>query len=148
MTLVERIDKDLKTALLGGDKLKVITLRSLKNALLYARVASKDHTLSDDDILDTLSKEAKKRQESADIYLQAHEDERAASELREKQIIEEYLPAQLSAEEIEKIIEKTVAALPDKEKNIGHVIAQVKSETRGAADGAIIARLVKERLGR
>jgi uncharacterized protein YqeY len=94
----DQIDKDLKTALLAGDKAKVETLRGLKNALQYEAVAigSKDRSLTDEQIQKVLAREAKKRQEAADLYKQGGNQPRADAELAEKAIIDGYLPEQLS----------------------------------------------------
>ena len=109
--LEERLQQDLKAALLGGDKAKVTTLRGLKSTLLYAKVAAgkRDENLSDEEVIVLLSKEAKKRQESADLYIKGGSQERADSELAEKALIETYLPAQLSEAEVSKIVQSVIA---------------------------------------
>lgn len=147
--LEQRIEQDLKAALLAGDKQQVTTLRGIKSVLLYAKVATgkRDSGLSDEEVQVLLSKEAKKRQESADLYKQGGSPERAEAELSEKAIIERYLPAQLSDDELTKIIEEVIkstgaAGLPD----MGKVIGTVRGKVGAAADGAQIARLVKERM--
>src|ERR1700692_3697644 len=93
MALKQQIEQDLKTALLSGDKRRVMTLRSLKNAILYAEVAKnvRETGLPDDEITQLFLKESKKRQESAELYSQGHNEERAKSEISEKQIIDAYL---------------------------------------------------------
>lgn len=147
--LKQQIEQDLRSALLTGDKERVTTLRSLKSVILYAEVAegSRDKGLSNEAIIALLSKEAKKRQESADLYIQGGSKDRAAAELAEKAIIEGYLPKQLSDEEVMQIIDEAIAQLDVTDSRMmGQVIAQVKQKTTGQADGARIARLVKERL--
>jgi uncharacterized protein YqeY len=149
MDIKSRIDADTKTALLAGEKQKVTTLRGLKSAILYVEVAqdAREKGLEEATIIDVLAKEAKKRQESADMYKQAGDAERTEKELVEKAIIEEYLPAQLSDEELQKIIAKatseTAATGP---QAMGQVIGAVKQQTAGQADGARIAQFVKEQL--
>ena len=147
--LKERIDQDLKKALLEGNKELVSTLRLLKSAIIYAELDKKGKgaSLTDQDIIDLLSKEAKKRQESADLYKGANESEREATELAEKKIIDSYLPAQLSEEEINAIIQKIIAEIggADKQK-MGQIIGSVKQQTQWSADGATIARLVNKAL--
>ena len=148
--LEQRIEQDLKAALLAGDKTKVTTLRGLKSALLYAKVAAgkRETGLSDDEIIAILSKEAKKRQESAELYRQGGSQERADAELTEKALIETYLPAQLSDEEIGKIVDEVIRQMGATGVSaMGQVISHVRQKTQGAADGAVIARLVKQRLG-
>lgn len=142
-----QLEQDIKTALLAGDKLRVLTLRMLKSALLSVKVASgsRDSVMADAAVIGIFSKEAKKRQESADLYLQGGSETRAAAELAEKAIIETYLPSQLSEAEITAIIDQVIAAM-GAQATMGPVIGQVKAKTNGAADGALIAKLVKEKL--
>ncbi len=149
MNIKAAIDTDLKAAMLGGDKQTATILRGLKSAILYAEVAEgkRDSGLADPAIIEVLSKEAKKRQESADLYAQAGEAQRAQTELAEKTIIERYLPAQLSDEELEQLIDKAIAQTnATGPQAMGQVIGAVKQQTAGQADGARIARLVKEKL--
>jgi uncharacterized protein YqeY len=145
----DRINRDLKTALLAGDKDKVMVLRGLKSAILYVEVAkgARDSGLPDDEVLAILTKEAKKRQESADLYMQGGSPERAASELVEKSVIEHYLPEQLSVSQVDNLIDTVVAQNGTLSKEtMGATIAAVKQKSAGAADGAVIARLVRGRL--
>src|ERR1700690_188304 len=109
--LEERIDQDIKTALLAGEKTTATTLRGLKAVLLNVKVATgkRDSGLSDEEVLPILAKEAKKRQESAELYVQGGNQERADAELAEKSLIEGYLPAQLSESELKAIIEEVIA---------------------------------------
>jgi uncharacterized protein YqeY len=147
--LEKQIEQDLKTALLGGDQLKVSTLRSIKSALLYLKVekGKRDSGLSSEEELAILSKEAKKRTESAELYLQGGNKEKAETELAEKAIIDQYLPKQLSEEELLPIVRQVIAELQVQDMSgMGQVIAAVKQKTTGAADGSVIARLVKENL--
>jgi uncharacterized protein len=147
--LKERIDEDLKQALLAGDKTLASTLRLLKSAILYAEVdkRGKGEAPTEEDITNLLFKEAKKRQESADLYKQAGSSEREQAELAEKQIIEAYLPKQLADEEINEVIRKVINELggADKQK-MGQIIGMVKQRTGGSAGGATIAKLVNEAL--
>lgn len=147
--LEERLEQDIKAALLGGDKVTATTLRGLKAVLLNVKVATgkREQGLSDEEVLPILAKEAKKRQESADLYIQGGNQERADAELAEKALIEGYLPAQLSEAELDVLIDEAIkqsgAAGP---QAMGQVIGQVKAKAGAAADGALIARLVKEKL--
>lgn len=147
--LEDKINQDLKAALLGGDKVLATTLRGLKSSLLYAKIAngSRDQQMTDDSVVSVLQKEAKKRQESADLYRQGGNNERAEAELQEKAVIERYLPAQLSEEEIQALVDEAIATAGGPEKaTMGAVIGQVKQRSAGAADGSVIARIVRERL--
>lgn len=147
--LEDKINQDLKAALLGGDKVLATTLRGLKSSLLYAKIAgnSRDQQMPDEAIIAVLQKEAKKRQESADLYRQGGNSERAEAELQEKTAIERYLPTQLSDEAIEKLVDEAITAAGGSERAaMGAVIGQVKQRSAGAADGSVIARIVRERL--
>lgn len=147
--LKARIDQDLKAALLAGDKVLATTLRGLKSVILYAEVAqgSREQGLSDDAIIALFSKEAKKRQESADLYKQGGNEEKAVAELAEKKVIEAYLPAQLSDEELVHLVDEAIQEVgASGPAAMGQVIGLVKQKTSGQADGARIAQLVKERL--
>ena len=149
--LKQQLEQDLKTALLAGDKDRVTVLRGLKSVILYAEVAKgvRAEGLSDAEIIPLLAKEAKKRQESADLYVQGGSPERASTELAEKTIIETYLPKQLSEDDLKKLIDEVVADLgATTPQAMGQVIGAVKQKTVGSADGALIARLVKEKLQR
>src|ERR1044072_4362165 len=105
--LKERLDQDLKKALLAGDKVLATTIRGLKSVVLYAEVAkgAREQGLSDEEIIGLFAKEAKKRQESADLYRQGGSPERADAELAEKKVIEGYLPAQMSDDELSAVID-------------------------------------------
>jgi uncharacterized protein YqeY len=148
-TIKQQIEQDLKAAMLAGEKNKVTTLRGLKSVILYAEVAkgNRDEGLGDAEVIEVFSKEAKKRQESADLYKQGGNDEKAAAELTEKAIIERYLPKQLTDDELNTIIAQTISDTgASGMQAMGQVIGAVKSKTAGQADGGRIAQLVKEQL--
>lgn len=147
MSLKSQIEQDLKSAMLAGDKILVNTLRGIKSVILNEEVAKgkREQGLNDEEVINVLSKEAKKRQESADLYKQGGSNERAEAELAEKRVIDKYLPAQLSDEELQKLVDRAITEVGP---NMGQVIGWVKSASKGAADGAKIAALVKERLSK
>jgi uncharacterized protein YqeY len=147
--LKQQIEQDLKQALLSGDKERALTLRSLKSVILYAEVAagSRAEGLDDETIITLFTKEAKKRQESADLYVKGGAEDRAATELAEKKIIEAYLPAQLSDEELTVLIDTEIAAAGATDMSaMGKIIGSAKQKAGASADGSRIARIVKERL--
>lgn len=149
--LKQQLEQDVKTALLSGDKDRVITLRGLKSVILYAEVekGKRQEGLSDQEIIILFAKEAKKRQESADLYRQGGNKTAETAELNEKALIETYLPQQLNNEELTMIIESIIAESPDATlQNMGRIIGLVKQKTAGTADGNRIAQLVKERLSK
>ncbi|MGB4800481.1 MAG: GatB/YqeY domain-containing protein [Candidatus Saccharimonadales bacterium] len=145
----QRLQDDVKTAMLAGDTMRLECLRGLKSTILYAEVAAgkRDEGLSDAEIESLLAKEAKKRQESADLYAKGGAADKADKELSEKAIIEEYLPPQLSEAEVAAVVDEVIAQVkPEGIGQMGQVIGQVKSRLGTAADGSIVARLVKEKL--
>lgn len=147
--LEDRLNQDLKQSLLAGDTFTTAALRTLKSVMLYAKVAAgtRDQAMPDAELITLLQKEAKKRQESADLYKQGGSEERAANELREKEIIERYLPQQLSGAEVAAAVDAAVRQLgASGPAAMGAVIGAVRQQTAGGADGALIARLAKERL--
>lgn len=149
MNLKQRIEQDLKSALIAGDKQQATLLRGLKSSILYVEVESgkREAGLSDDEVIGVLAKEAKKRQESANLYKQGGDEARAEVELSEKSVIERYLPEQLGEDEISKLIDAAESAIGEvSSQTMGQIIGYVKKESKGAADGAIIARLVSQRM--
>lgn len=147
--LEQQLEQDIKAALLSGDKTRATTLRGLKAALLNVKVATgkRDSGLTDEEVLPILSKESKKRQESADLYVQGGDQTRADAELAEKAIIDAYLPAQLSEAEVAVLVDEAIKQTgASGQAGLGQVIGQVKAKTGATADGAVIARLAKEKL--
>jgi uncharacterized protein YqeY len=150
MRLEEKIEADIKQAMLAGEAERVSTLRGLKSVLLNEKVAKgkRESGLSDEEVLPILSKEAKKRQESADLYIQGGDQSRADKELSEKAIIETYLPEQLSQEVIAGMVDEAITQTgASSQADMGKVIGAVRAKAGASADGALIARLTKEKLG-
>lgn len=146
--LKDKLTADIKTALLSGDKFKAEVLKSLKSAILYEEVALKvrEEGLPDDKIEQVLAREAKKRTDAADLYAKNGQQERAETELSEKAIIEQYLPKQLSNDELAAIAKDVIAAMGPNAQ-MGPVIGAVKAKVGTSADGARIAAAVKTALG-
>ncbi len=149
MALKQRIENDLKAALLGGDRFVGETLRGLKAAILNEEVAQnkRDTGLDDAMIEQIIAKEVKKRNESAAIYDQNQREDAADQERREAEVFSKYLPKQLSEAELKTVVDAKVAELGAVDaKMMGQVIGAVKQEVGNTADGAMIAKLVKEAL--
>jgi uncharacterized protein YqeY len=147
--LEQRLEDDIKAALLAGEQHKATTLRGLKAALLSYKVAEgkRDSGISDDEIIAIFGKEAKKRQESADLYTQGNRPEMAEAELTEKAMIQLYLPEQLSEEAVQALIDEAITSTgASTMQDMGKVIGAVKAKAGATADGGLIARLVKEKL--
>ncbi|HEU5004929.1 MAG TPA: GatB/YqeY domain-containing protein [Candidatus Saccharimonadales bacterium] len=145
----EQIERDLKAALLSGDKKKVETLRLVKSVLLNEAISqnARETGLDDDQVTKILSRESKKRAEAAELYEKVGETERAQAEQDEKAIIDVYLPAQLSEEEVQAVVDEELAKMENPSPaDMGKVIGAVRSRLGARADGATIARLVKAAL--
>lgn len=148
-SLKDQLQADLTAAMKARDQAATSTLRMLLAAVANAEVAGDTAVeLTDDQVIAVLQSEAKKRAESAEIYAQAGRGESAAKERAELAVIERYLPAQLSDEELQQLVDAAVAehaaAGP---KAIGAVIKAVREQAGPTADGAKIAALVKAALG-
>lgn len=147
--LEDKINQDLKAAMLAGQSETVTTLRGLKAVLLNVKVAEgkRDEGLTDDEVTNIFRKESKKRQESAELYVQGGSQERADKELKEKALIDAYLPPMLNDEALRGLIETAITETgATSMQQMGQVIGAVKQRAGSSADGGAIARLVKERL--
>ncbi len=146
--LEAKLDADIKQALLGGDKPRAEVLRGLKSAFLYEKVAKglREVGLDDEQALVIITREAKKRTESADLYAKAGAQDRADKELSERAVLEEYLPQQLSDEELDAVVGEVVASM-GQDAQLGRVIGEVRQKVGVSANGGRIAAAVKARLG-
>lgn len=141
-----KLKEDLKQAQLSRDEVKVSTLRLLISEINNARIA-KGQDLSDEDILGVVKREAKKRKESVEAFRNAGREEAAQKEEAELKILEAYLPAQLSTEELTKIVEEAINEVgATSVADMGKVIGVVMGKTKGAADGGAVSQLVKQKL--
>jgi len=147
--LKAQIENDTKAALLGGDRFRADVLRGLKAVILNEEVAQnkRDEGLDDATIEQLIAKEVKKRLDSVQQYTDAGRPELAEVEQNEAKVLEEYLPEQLSEDEIKKVVAETITALGvSGPQAMGQVIGAVKGKLGNTADGGTIARLVKEAL--
>ena len=150
MTLVERINADLKQALLSGDKELVSVLRGIKSVILNEEVAQgkRDTGLEDTEIVALLQKEVKKRNEAMDLYSKANDEQRAKQEAYEAEIISAYLPEMMDEAAVNELVDSVIKDLPATDmSSMGQVIGEVKKRSQGTADGALIAKIAKEKLG-
>lgn len=149
MALKQRITDDLKAALLGGDRFVGETLRNLKAAILNEEVAQnkREEGLDDATVEQIIAREVKKRNESIKLYIQGNRNDLAEAEQKEVDVIKVYLPKQLTEDEVKAVVDAAVAQLGAAGMaDMGKVIGVVKSKVGNAADGALVAKLVKEAL--
>jgi uncharacterized protein YqeY len=151
MTLQDQLQADLTAAMKSRDEVATSTLRMVRAAIQNASVAGDEAVvLTDVQVIDVLRAEAKKRTEAADVYAQAGRDESAAKERAELAVIERYLPAAMSDDELAAIVAEEVARAAESGqtggKAMGAVIKAVRERAGTNADGARIAAAVKSAL--
>ena len=149
-TLKERLRSDLTTAIKGRDKVRSGTIRMVLTAITEAEVAgSTAIELSDQQVLDVVIREAKKRREAEEAYANAGRTELANKEHAESEVLADYLPQQLTPSEISAIVTDAIASTGAAElgmKGMGKVMAQVTPQTKGRADGSAVAAEVRRQL--
>ena len=148
--LKDRLRADLTTAMKARDDVRSSTLRMVLTSITNAEVAGKEHReLSDDDIIGVLSTEAKKRREATVAFEEAGRAEMAAKEKAEAAVIADYLPEQLTAEDVAGIVSaaiERVGAAGEGMKAMGKVMGVVQPQVKGRADGGAVAAEVRRQL--
>jgi len=144
MKYQERVTADLKSAMKAKDQIKVLTLRLLIAAFENARI-EKGRDLQEEDGVKILSSAGKKRKESIEAYEKAGRKELADKEKQELQIIEEYLPKQMSKEEVLQFI-KELKEWKSVKGDFGQAMKLVMGKLRGKADGKLVSEVVQELL--
>ena len=143
MSLQERIQQEIKAAMLARDADKLGTLRLLKSALGYAQIEKKTDSLPDADVMAIIQREVKKRRDSAEQFTTGGRPELAEKELKEIVDLETFLPKQLSPEELEQIVQAAIQeAGATSKKDMGAVMKLVQAKVAGRADGKTISTLV------
>jgi uncharacterized protein len=149
-TLKERLRSDLTNAIKDRDKVRSGTIRMVLTAITEAEVAgSVAMELSDQQVLDVVIREAKKRREAEEAYANAGRTELADKEHAESQVLADYLPQQLTQSEISTIVSEAIASTGAAElgmKGMGKVMAQLTPQIKGRADGGLVAAEVRRQL--
>ena len=146
MSLIARIEGELKDAMRARDEERTSTLRLTLTAL---RSAEKElgRELKEDEELQVLQRERKRRTEAAEAFRSGGRDERADLEQRELAVIEEFMPEPLGEEELERIVDDAIAETGATSlRDLGRVMADVMPQVSGRADGSVVSQLVKEKL--
>ncbi|MCM1483500.1 MAG: GatB/YqeY domain-containing protein [Muribaculaceae bacterium] len=148
MDLFDRISADIRTAMLAKDKVRLEALRGIKKEFLEAKTAKgSDGTLPDDKATKILAKMAKQRRETAQIYAEQNRPELAENELAEAAVIEEYMPRQLTEEELTAELRAIIAQVgATSAREMGKVMGVASKALAGRADGRAISAKVKELL--
>jgi uncharacterized protein len=146
MSLIERIESELKEAMRARDQDRTDVLRLTLSSL---RAAEKEvqRPLKEDEELHVLQRERKRRAEAAEAFRSAGREEQGAKEKRELAVIEEFMPEPVDEDELERIIDDAIAETGATSlRDLGRVMADVMPQVAGRADGSVVSQLVREKL--
>jgi len=146
MTIEEKVNGEIKTAMLAKDAKRLEALRAIKSAILLLKTSAEG--LTDDSINKTLQKEVKKRKESAEIYKTQNRPDLEEEELFQAKVMEEYLPKQMGEDEIRAELTKIIASVrASGPGDMGKVMGAASKAFAGKADNKLVSALVKQLLG-
>lgn len=152
MTIKEQLNEKIKESMKAGTPDRTNILRLAMNAINNRQVENRgkgiEGELSDEDVIDVLMKEVKRRNESATVYAEAGRQELADAELAEIAIFKEFLPEELSTEELDAIVTDAIAKTEAKElKDMGKVMAEINPQIKGRADSKVVSDMIKSKMG-
>ena len=148
MALSEKIKDDLKAAMKSGDSIKLNTIRSIRSRIIELSKRGTGSSITIEDELTILLSETKKRKEALEMYQKAGRTDLADQEQRELEIINEYLPKQMSKEEAEDIVKKIIQEVGAvSAKDFRKVMPAAMKELKGKIDGKVVQEVVKQQLG-
>ena len=147
--LKDKIQEDLKAAIMAKETAKLSAIRMLKSAIQYYEIqkGGAGYEATDEDVIDVIGREIKKRKESIELYKQGGREDSAASEQKEVEVLERYLPEQMSEDEVRSLVQDAIkqtgaASMQDMGKVMGALMPKVK----GKADSTLVSNLVREAL--
>lgn len=147
MEIREKLTADMKSAMREKDQVKLDTIRFLQSAIKNREIEARPTPLTADDVLAVIKKLVKQRKESIEQYQAASRQDLADKESTELKILEQYLPAQLSKEQIEKIVADVMVEVKASSiKDMGAVMKAVQAKTQGSADNKIVSEVIKAKL--
>ena len=147
--LKQQIQEDLKNAIFAKDENKLSTIRMLKSAIQYYEIqkGGAGYEATDEDVIDVIGKEVKKRKESIELYEKGGRTESAEKEREEAKILEGYLPQQLSENEIAQFVDAAISQTGATSiQDMGKVMGVLMPKTKGKADSTLISNLVRQKL--
>ena len=146
MSLVEKINNDMKTAMKNQDKETLSVIRMLKSAVQLATIEKK-HDLTDEEVVDVLSKQIKMRKDSVVEFTKANREDLANQYNKEIEILMTYMPEQLSKEAVMEIIETAIKEInPTSQKQMGLIMKEVTPKVKGKFDMGEVSKIIKEKL--
>lgn len=149
--LKDKIQEDLKNAMLAKDEQKLSTVRMLKSALQYFEIqkGGAGYEASDEDVLEVIEKEIKKRKESIELYKQGGRQDAADKEQKELEILQAYLPEQMSEDEVRSLIKEAIASTgATTPQDMGKVMGTLMPKVKGKADATLVSTIVREELSK
>lgn len=146
MSLLAQVQEDMKTAMKAKDKKTLAVVRQIKSAVMNEQI-NLGHDLTEEEELGVLSREVKQRKESISEFKEGGRDDLAADTQAELDVLAKYLPAQLSDDEIKQVVAEAIAKTgATSPKDMGKVMGIVSAQTKGRADGKVVADTVKKAL--
>jgi uncharacterized protein YqeY len=147
MEIREKITADIKAAMIAKESLKLGALRMLQAAIKNREIDMRPEPITSDEVLGVVKKLVKQRKESIDQFQQAGRQDLVDQETAELKVLEVYLPAQMSREQIEALVTEVIAALSAKTiKDMGPVMKEVIAKSGGSADNKIVSEVIKSKL--
>jgi uncharacterized protein YqeY len=143
----DRLSADIQASMKSGDRTRLGTMRMLATSVRNREVELR-HDLTEEEFVEVVGREVKRRREAADAYADAGREEQAATERAEQEVLEAFLPEQLSDDEVTTIVDEAIQATgASGPKEVGKVMGYVMSRHKGKVDGTTVNRLARERLG-
>ncbi|MFC4096380.1 GatB/YqeY domain-containing protein [Euzebyella saccharophila] len=147
MSLQQKVMEQMKVAMKSKDSVALESLRAIKSALLLAQTSGSGAEMTEEEEIQLVQKLVKQRKDSAAIFKEQGRDDLAEPELAQVAVIEQFLPEQLTEEEIEKVVVQTIDSIgAEGMKDMGKVMGIVSKELAGQADGKTISAIVKQKL--
>lgn len=147
--LKQKVQEDLKNAMIAKDETKLSAIRMLKSALQYYEIqkGGAGYEATDEDVVEVVEKEIKKRRESIEMYEHAGKTEAAEKEKKEIELLQMYMPEQLSENEIKSIVENAISETgATTMADMGKVMSSLMPKVKGKADSSVVSSLVREKL--
>ncbi|OGH16566.1 MAG: glutamyl-tRNA amidotransferase [Candidatus Levybacteria bacterium RIFCSPHIGHO2_02_FULL_40_18] len=147
--LKDKIQEDLKQAMVAKDELRLSTIRLLKSAIQYHEIqkGGAGYGATDEDVIEVIGREIKKRNEAIELYKQGGRNELAEKEQKELEILKSYLPEQMSEDEVRKLVEEAISSIGASGiQDMGKVMGALMPKVKGKADGTLVSNIVREAL--
>ena len=146
MNLNDRIMNDLKESMKNKDSFKLSVIRMVKGAIQLEKI-NKKRDLNDEEVIDVISKQIKLRKDSINEFAKAGRNDLVENTQKEVEILNEYMPEQLSSEEVNKIIDEAFAKInPTSSKDMGLIIKEVSPKVKGRTDMGEVSKIIKDKL--